>query len=84
MLALLLILCLTEGLDVGLELQLDVVLALLAVLSVAHGVGQQVALGHARVDADHVNLLGADLIILSVTLLCLNLFVVSVPGCGIF
>ncbi len=58
--------------------------ALLAVLCVAHGIGHQVALGHARVDADHVNLRGAELVILGVTLLCLNLFVVGVPGCGIF
>ena len=84
MLALLLVFCLTDGLNVGLELQLDMVLALLTELSVAYGVGHQVALGNAGVDADHVNLLGADLVILGVTLLGLNLFVVGVPGCGIF
>ena len=83
-LTLLLVLSLTHSLYVGLQLQLDLVPALLAVLGVTHGVGHQVALSHARVDTDHVNLRGAELVILSVTLLRLNLFVVCVPGCGIF
>ena len=82
-LALLLVFCLTDGLNVRLELELNLVPAHLAVLGVTLGVRHQVTLCHARVHADHVDLRGAKFVVLGVTLLGLHLLVVCVPSRGV-
>ena len=74
----------TDGLDVWLHLDLELVRALLRVLRVTLGVVHQVALGHAGVHAHHVGLRHADLLVLCVTLFCLHFFVISVIRCSIF
>ena len=83
-LTLLLILCLTDGLDVGLPLNFELVRALLAVLRVTLGLSDQVALGDAALNADRIGLCHTDVLILSVTFLGFYFLVVSVECSLIF